>query len=94
MVVVETGNHREIVIPAEDGGEAYVFDGSGKHLRTVDTRTGATLFQMSYDSSGLLIAIADVDGDVTAIERDARGTPLSITGPFGQATQIALNADG
>ncbi|MGK4006806.1 RHS repeat-associated core domain-containing protein [Sorangium sp. So ce1036] len=84
----------EIVIPAEDGDEAYVFDGSGKHLRTVDTRTGATLFQMSYDSSGLLIAIADVDGDVTAIERDARGTPLSITGPFGQATQIALNADG
>ncbi|WP_438031825.1 hypothetical protein [Sorangium sp. So ce204] len=84
----------EIVIPSEDGREAYVFDGRGKHQRTVDTRTGATLFQMAYDPSGQLIAIADVDNDVTTIERDASGTPRSITGPFGQATQLELNADG
>jgi YD repeat-containing protein len=84
----------ESLLPAEDGREAYVFDGRGMHLRTVDTRTGATTAQMTYDAAGLLIGIADVDGDVTTIERDAAGVPLSITGPFGQVTRLQVNAEG
>jgi YD repeat-containing protein len=78
----------------EDGREAYVFDGYSKHQRTVDTRTGATTVQMTYDAAGLLIAVADVDGDVTTVERDALGVPLSITGPFGQVTRLQVNAEG
>ena len=84
----------EMVLPSENGREAYVFSGVGKHLRTIDTRTGATLYQMHYDAAGRLAAVVNVDGDTTTIGRDATGNPVTITGPFGQTTQLAVNADG
>ncbi|MCC6554985.1 MAG: hypothetical protein IT372_18585, partial [Polyangiaceae bacterium] len=48
-VIVEVQDH-----PSEDGREAYVLSGVGKHLRTIDTRTGAILWQMQYAPDGLL----------------------------------------
>jgi len=84
----------ESIIPSEDGREAYVFSGLGRHLRTIDARTGATLLTMQYDAVGMLAGIQDADGDVVSISRDAAGNPTAITGPFGQTTSLAVNADG
>jgi len=83
-----------LLIPAEDGREAYVFDSAGRHLRTLDARTSATLHEMHYGPAGRLAAIEDADGDLTTITRDAAGHPLAITGPFGQTTQLATNTEG
>jgi len=84
----------ESLIPSEGGREAYVFSGLGRHLRTIDARTGATLLTMQYDAAGMLAGIQDADGDLVSIGRDAAGNPTAISGPFGQTTTLAVNADG
>ncbi|MBI2875537.1 MAG: hypothetical protein HYY20_01500, partial [Candidatus Tectomicrobia bacterium] len=84
----------ELLIPAEDGSELYVFDGEGRHLRTLNALTGAVRYRFSYDSAGLLAAVTDGDGNVTTIERDADGNPTAIVAPFGQRTTLSLDANG
>jgi len=84
----------ELMIPSEDGREAYVFSGLGRHLRTVETRTGATLLTLQYAADGVLTGIQDADGDVVTLSRDAAGHPEAITGPLGQTTTLTVNADG
>jgi RHS repeat-associated protein len=82
------------VIPAEDGGELYVFDSRGRHLRTLDALTGAVRYQFGYDGAGRLAQVADRAGLVTRIERDAGGNPTAIVGPYGQRTTFSLDAQG
>ncbi|MCL6615035.1 MAG: hypothetical protein K6U03_10565, partial [Firmicutes bacterium] len=67
-----------IAIPAEDGSLIYCFDANGRHLRTVDAFTGATIYTFRYDEKGLLVGIEDVDGNLTTIERDFLGNPTAI----------------
>ncbi|OGP87479.1 MAG: hypothetical protein A2156_10700, partial [Deltaproteobacteria bacterium RBG_16_48_10] len=83
-----------IVIASEDGNLLYQFNAEGRHLKTINTLTGATLYDFGYDSSNLLTTITDGDGNVTTIERDGNGKPTAIVGPFGQRTTLTLNADG
>jgi YD repeat-containing protein len=83
----------DIFLPAADGSEVYVFNPSGRHLRTVDALTGATRYTFSYDS-GRLSTITDGDNNVTTIERDAEGNPTAIVGPYGQRTVLAVDANG
>jgi RHS repeat-associated protein len=84
----------ELFITAEDGREVYVFTGTGRHLRTVDTLTGAIRYEFTYDGAGRLEAVTDAYGNVTTVERDPSGNPTGIVAPFGQRTTLALNADG
>lgn len=81
-------------IVSEDGRQQFVFDDSGRHLRTLDTFTRAIDYEFGRDEQGRLIAITDVDGDVTTIERDANGNALAIVSPDGQRTEFTLNANG
>jgi RHS repeat-associated protein len=81
-------------VPSSDGQEVWEFDGSGKHLRTRDTTTGATLQRFSYDLNGRLTTVRDRDGNVTTIVRNAAGDPVQIVPPFAQPTTIVLDADG
>lgn len=81
---------QEIAIPSQDGALIYAFDANGRHLRTVNALTGATVYTFGYDAAGLLVTITDGDGDVTTINRSATGDPLAITGPYGQATTLTL----
>lgn len=83
-----------VIIPAEDGSEAYILTPDGRHLRTQDAITGALREQFTYDSAGRLASVTDGNGNVTTIERDASGNPTAIIGPFGQRTELALNPDG
>jgi RHS repeat-associated protein len=79
---------------SSDGKQAYTFDTSGRHLETVDAFTGATLYQFAYDSAGRLFQIADVDGNITTINRDGQGNPQSITPPSAQPTTLTVDTNG
>jgi RHS repeat-associated protein len=81
-------------IVSEDGSELYQFDATGRHLRTLDALTGATLYGFGYDSAGRLISITDGDNNVTTIKRDSNGDPTAIVAPFGQVTKLSVDTHG
>ena len=83
----------EALVASEDGTEIYAFNGSGRHLRTLDAVTGAVRFQFSYDGAGLLTGVTDGDGSVTTVERSAEGIPQAIVAPSGARTALALNPE-
>ena len=107
IYIADAGHHRirrvasalpglsasDILVPSEDGHEAYVFSGEGRHLRTVHTLTGATLLTFGYDAAGYPIAITDGDGNVTRIERNG-AVPTAVVAPFGQRTVLNATSDG
>ena len=65
----------------------YDFSGEGRHVRTLNALTGATLLQFTYDANGYLVAITDGDQKVTSIERNG-ATPTAIVAPGGQRTSF------
>jgi RHS repeat-associated protein len=107
LYIADTQNHRvrrvgpalpwlpagALSIPSADGSEVYVFDASGRHLRTHDALSGAVRWQFGYDN-GRLNAITDGSSNVTTIERDADGNPTAIVSPYGQRTVLAVDANG
>jgi RHS repeat-associated protein len=84
----------EIAIPSKDGGEIYIFNPDGRHLRTEDAVTGVLRYRFEYDEAGLLSAVIDVDDNTTSIERNAAGEPTAIVASGGQRTTLAFNTDG
>jgi RHS repeat-associated protein len=84
----------ELGIPSGDGSDLYLFDDHGRHLRTVDTLTGAVKYQFGYDGNGQLATITDVVGQVTTIQRDGSGTPTAIEASGGQRTTLSVEANG
>jgi YD repeat-containing protein len=83
-----------VLVPSEDGHEAYEFDATGRHLRTLDALTGTARYQFSYDSAGRLTNIADADGNTTQVQRDGNGNPTAIVSPDGLQTRLSLDANG
>jgi RHS repeat-associated protein len=79
-----------IFIASKDGGQYYEFNASGRHQRTLDTFTGQAIYTFTYNESGYLIGIEDLDGDLTTIERNSDNQPLAIIAPYGQRTELAL----
>ncbi|MGH7164138.1 MAG: kelch repeat-containing protein [Nitrospiraceae bacterium] len=84
----------ESAVPSEDGSEVYVFDHTGRHLRTVEAFTGAMRLQFAYDPAGRLLTITDADNNVTTIERNGTGNPTALVAPGGQRTTLTVHADG
>jgi RHS repeat-associated protein len=84
----------EIVLADEGGGELFVFDSKGRHLRTLDALTGSVRYQFAYNAAGLLTTITDADAKITTIQRDASGNPTAIVAPGGQQTVLALEGNG
>lgn len=86
----------DLLIPAADGSELYVFDAEGRHLRTHQGLTGAVLRSFSYDSAGRLVAIETQTGgsntNITQIGYDTNG--YTITSPYGDATRVNLDQNG
>ncbi|WP_084284650.1 NHL domain-containing protein [Solirubrobacter soli] len=80
----------ETTIASDDGRSVYVFDPNGRHLRTVDSLTKATVLTFGYDAAGRLTSITDGDGHKTTITRDGAGTPTSILAPYGQVTTLGV----
>jgi RHS repeat-associated protein len=84
----------QIAIPSEDGTQLFRFDAAGRHLNTVNTLTGATVFTFAYDSAGRLTTVTDGDNNITTIQRNGSGAPTGILSPYNQLTTFTLNADG
>ncbi|MBL0124793.1 MAG: hypothetical protein IPP88_19445 [Betaproteobacteria bacterium] len=84
----------ELLIAAADGNEAYVFSGTGRHLRTLEALTGTVRHQFAYNSAGRLATVTDGAGNATTIERDGSGNPTAIVAPFGQRTTLEVQGDG
>ena len=84
----------EIRIPSEDGRLLYVFDGNGKHVRTLNALTGAIHYRFFYDHAAGLTRIEDGNGNATRIERDGKNVPTAIVAPGGQRTTLIANQDG
>jgi len=108
LYVADTWNHRirrvgavmpgysveDIIVAAEDGSQIFVFNSHGRHLRTLNALTDATIFRFAYDDQGWLIGIMDGDGNHTHIERDGQGNPTAIVAPHGQRTVLGVDANG
>ncbi len=75
----------EILILSENGKELYVFDGVGRHLKTLNADTGALIYRFVYDASWRLKEIHDGAGAVTRVERKA-GRPIALVAPGGERT--------
>ena len=75
----------EILILSENGKELYVFDGVGRHLKTLNADTGALIYRFVYDASWRLREIHDGSGAVTRVERKA-GRPVALVAPGGERT--------
>ncbi len=86
-------------VPNEDGSEVYVFDQSGRHLKTLDGATGQAILTFKYEAgtNGLLTEVVHGDADGvngaslprTRIER-AAGQAVVVS-PFGQRTSMTLD---
>lgn len=84
----------DTLVASADASEVYVFDASGRHLRTLDGLSGLPLHEFEYDEAGRLGAIVDAFGNATRVERDADGALAAIVGPYGATTELELNGDG
>jgi len=84
----------QIVIPEEDGSLVYVFDGTGRHLQTLDGSTFAVVLSFTYDARGYLTTVTDPDGNALALDRDAAGHATAIHAPSGQTTTLTYDGAG
>jgi RHS repeat-associated protein len=84
----------EYTIPSTNGDDLFVFTAEGRHLRTLDALTGATLLSFGYDGAGRLTSVTDDKARKTTIERDAAGNPTAIVGPYGHRTTLQTDANG
>jgi RHS repeat-associated protein len=91
--VMQNFSTSDNLVPSQDGSEVYIFNNSGRHLKTQDALTGALRAQFGYDTFGYLTSITDGSGNVTVIERTG-ATPTSIVAPGGQRTMLSANSDG
>ena len=81
-------------LPSQDGTAVFMFDRSGRHLRTVDALTGVTRLTFGYDAEGRLTTVTDGDGNVVTIERDATGKATAIVAPGNIRTSLTIRPDG
>lgn len=89
---VSSGNEK--VFASGDGAQLYVIDQFGRHVRTVDSRTKALMHVFGYDSASRLVTVTDGNGKVSRIERNVEGAPTALVGPYGQRTDLAVDAQG
>lgn len=86
-------NAADVLIPSEDGTELYIFNASGRHLKTLDAQTNAARYQFGYNNAGYLTNITDESGNVTIVESSG-GTAAAIVAPGGQRTRLTSDAQG
>jgi RHS repeat-associated protein len=81
-------------VPSDDGSEIFVFDSTGRHLKTLHARTLTTKYEFQYDSNGLLSAIVDGSANKTTFERNSDGRLTAFVSPFGIRTEVSFDAAG
>ncbi|MGH3369649.1 MAG: hypothetical protein ACRDPR_06585, partial [Nocardioidaceae bacterium] len=84
----------ELTLPSSNGRELYLFTAEGRHLRTIDSLTGAVVYRFEYDGAGRLTKVVDGDGETTEIVRDPAGVPTKVVASGGQETVLTLDGNG
>ena len=84
----------ERAVGSGDGTEMYIFDATGRHRRTIDTRTGAVVLRFGWDTAGRLESVTDRNGDVTQVLRDSAGRFAGFKAQDGQTLTATLDAQG
>jgi YD repeat-containing protein len=84
----------ELAVPSTDGSVLDVFAASGRHERVLDARNGRVLQRFFYNAAGFLDRVEDDATNVLRIERNVMGVATAIVAPFGQRTQLSINAQG
>lgn len=79
----------DITVASPDTPELYVFSPTGRHLRTLQSLTGAVLRTFKYDDAGALIGVDEGNGNLTTIVRDVSEAPVAIVGPDGARTELS-----
>jgi RHS repeat-associated protein len=74
-------------VPSEDRSEFFCFNAAGRHLKTLDAKTGAVIYTFT-PTSGALQSIVGPTGTTTIT---ASTNKVTIKGPFGQSTVIDLD---
>ena len=83
-------------VPSYDGSLAYLFDASGRHVRTVDGHLGTTLLTLTYDSAGHVASISGTSAGQPAhleVRRATDGTPQGLVGLDGAVTKLGVDVD-
>lgn len=81
-----------VILTSRDGAELYLFDATGRHLKTLNAVTGSVLLSFDYDQAKRLSKIEDAFGNATRIERDKQGNPMAVVGPYGQRATLEVDA--
>lgn len=92
----DLGKYTIVVPPADarDGGEVYVFNRFGLHMHTLDLKTGATLYNFTYNGNALygkLTSISDATRTLLVIKRDFHGRAESMQTASGLTMKLKLN---
>jgi RHS repeat-associated protein len=83
----------DILLASEDGREVFLFNSTGRHLKTLEALTGALRYQFGYSLDGYLSSVTDGSGNVTSIERTG-AILTAIVAPGGQRTALSAGPDG
>lgn len=73
------------------GDEDYCFESSGRHLKTIDSRTGQTRLTFEY-TDNVLSGIIDRGGLKTNLKKLSSPSRYEIVAPFLQKTTIGLDS--
>lgn len=86
--------NQEFLVPSEDGGQVFVFDLAGVHLRTIDALSGRVLFTFNYDDEGQLASVTNAIGEETRVEFDSDGIATGIVSPGGLRSEVVFDKNG
>ena len=81
----------EFLIPSTDGEEVYAFSSTGRHVRTLNSKTSAIKYEFSY-VNGLISQVRDGDGNFTHFDR--AGSVITITSADNKITTMTTDASG
>lgn len=90
----------EILIPSSAGDRVFIFDQTGRHLRTVDAFTGTAIYAFGYSLDGRLSTITDRLGHVTSIVHPPvstfpwPGDGMIVAEPGMQETDFTIGSNG
>ncbi|XP_026066564.1 teneurin-1-like isoform X1 [Carassius auratus] len=74
--------------------ELYLFSPNGTHLFTRSLVTGDYLLNFTYTPEGHLSSIANREGTIAQLRRDANGLPLWLVAPGGQVYWLTISNAG
>jgi RHS repeat-associated protein len=84
----------DFVVKSNISDEVYFFDDKSRHIKTINSQTGAQLYSFDYDAQGHLTGITDSFNNLTQITRALNGEATSIVSPDNHITNLNYDSSG